>query len=401
MSIREVFIKNVKVQNYRSLEDASVTLNKGLNIIIGDNGAGKSNFLKFLKNHVADVFQNMGYDHHTEHLRGINYYVELSYKDARDQFLLEITCYENGAAGKTIKNTKAEKSVLVTKLKNGNPLYSYLDVGGPLRFEDRHLIKERGNLKDLLTTTLIHFSSPDWAQYITGPGSMRLSARTNIIREEPEYYKQSYISPLFTSFNQDIEVLMEKHGGKADAIGSLIQTWFNKKKKENQFAALLKKYTPVQDIKLNENINVYKADYDIIVQNIVLNFKINNHWVPWSYLSDGTIRLFHIITEVLFGNSNIVLIEEPELGIHPNQLFRIMDFLKVQSLKKQIIISTHSPISLDVLSPDELDAVIITKMTKKGTVMQHLNKAQKDKAKAYIKKVGNLSAYWVHSDLEQ
>jgi predicted ATP-dependent endonuclease of OLD family len=186
-----------------------------------------------------------------------------------------------------------------------------------------------------------------------------------------------------------------------EVIREKIISWFNKRKRKGNYVSLLKKYSPIDDIKLNENINIYEAGNQIIIENIVLNFKINNNWVPWSHLSDGTIRLFHIITEVIFNDSNIILIEEPELGIHPNQLFKIMDFLNLQSQKKQIVISTHSPITLDVISPDELDHIIIAKMTKKGTVLSHLNAKQKSKAKAYIAKVGNLSAYWLHSDLEQ
>ena len=46
--VSDLLIKDVHVQNYKSIQDMKVRFNKGLNIIIGENGAGKSNLLGFL-----------------------------------------------------------------------------------------------------------------------------------------------------------------------------------------------------------------------------------------------------------------------------------------------------------------------------------------------------------------
>jgi AAA15 family ATPase/GTPase len=172
---------------------------------------------------------------------------------------------------------------------------------------------------------------------------------------------------------------------------------FNEKYQMNYY---LSGYSPVQEIRINPNINVYNADNKILVENLLIDFKVNDNWVPWSYLSDGTKRLFYVITQCLSLTDGLLLIEEPELGIHPHQLFSLMEFIKEQSSKKQIIISTHSPIVLDVLSPDELNKINIVKLTKEGTQFYKLNKDQIETAKEYMSKVGDLSYYWLHSDLE-
>ncbi|HEX8329151.1 MAG TPA: AAA family ATPase [Hymenobacter sp.] len=39
------YLKQVRTRDYRSIRDAKVDFKPGLNIIIGDNGAGKTNFL--------------------------------------------------------------------------------------------------------------------------------------------------------------------------------------------------------------------------------------------------------------------------------------------------------------------------------------------------------------------
>jgi predicted ATPase len=117
-------------------------------------------------------------------------------------------------------------------------------------------------------------------------------------------------------------------------------------------------------------------------------------------LSDGTKRLFYLITEVTLTNG-IVLLEEPELGVHPHQLHQIMLFLKEQAEDKQIILTTHSPQVLDVLNSDELDRIIIAEVHKeKGSQFRHLDEKTTAKAKYYLEDEGFLSDFWRYSTLE-
>jgi predicted ATPase len=79
-----------------------------------------------------------------------------------------------------------------------------------------------------------------------------------------------------------------------------------------------------------------------------------------------------------------------------------MDFIKEQSKEKQIIMTTHSPEVLNILEKDELDRIIVTRFDgENGTQMHHLSKKQKKKGQAYMNKIGHLSAFWLHSNLEK
>ena len=99
--------------------------------------------------------------------------------------------------------------------------------------------------------------------------------------------------------------------------------------------------------------------------------------------------------------TGIVLVEEPELGIHPHQFNLIMEFLLEESNHKQIFITTHSPLALNHLKETQLNQILVTEYNlKKGTLIKHLNQAQTKKAKSYMKEVGFLSDYWMISDLE-
>jgi predicted ATPase len=148
----------------------------------------------------------------------------------------------------------------------------------------------------------------------------------------------------------------------------------------------------------------------------MLEFDINGNMLPFESLSDGTKRMFYIITETgvpdtsYFGSGfyssgpdigRILLIEEPELGIHPHQLQLLMDFLKEQSQHKQIIITTHSPQVLDILKNDELNRIIIASHSpEKGTQLRQLTEKEETKAKTYMSETGFLSDYWKYSDLD-
>ena len=141
-------------------------------------------------------------------------------------------------------------------------------------------------------------------------------------------------------------------------------------------------------------------DKQISVQNIYIEFLINGQWQSWQLLSDGTKRLFYLITEVILTNG-VVLLEEPELGVHPHQLHQIMIFLKEQSEAKQIILTTHSPQVLDVLNSDELERIIIADISKEqGSHFRHLDEKTTAKAKYYLEEEGFISDFWRYSTLE-
>ncbi|WP_431199806.1 AAA family ATPase [Mucilaginibacter sp. P19] len=163
----------------------------------------------------------------------------------------------------------------------------------------------------------------------------------------------------------------------------------------------LKLFTPIEDVRVNNNINIYHLESTVVVENVKLDFKINGNWLPWSQLSDGTRRLFYIVSEIT-NTQALVLLEEPELGVHPHQFHLLMNFLKEQSEHKQIIISTHAPKALDHLNLDELNSIVLVNYDQKnGTQLRHLTDDEQAKAQEYAKEVGYVSDYWMYSDLEE
>jgi len=135
----------------------------------------------------------------------------------------------------------------------------------------------------------------------------------------------------------------------------------------------LKKFSPIKLIRIMPNLNLKKIDNTYRADYLNFEFFIDDDWLTWNQLSDGTKRLFYIISEVTL-NKGVCLIEEPELGTYPEQLDLIMMFLKEQAKEKQIILTTHAPRVLDHLKDEELNRIVITKYEKEnGTKMRHLS----------------------------
>lgn len=119
-------------------------------------------------------------------------------------------------------------------------------------------------------------------------------------------------------------------------------------------------------------------------------------------LSEGTFKTLAIIFYLVTDESQLLLLEEPEVCVHHGLLGSIMQLVKDFSQEKQIVISTHSDFVLDGLDPSNV--FIVRFQPDKGTVATHVPKAMsKQDYKAlreYLNSDGNLGEYWRHGDLE-
>ena len=99
----------------------------------------------------------------------------------------------------------------------------------------------------------------------------------------------------------------------------------------------------------------------------------DNISIPATRLSDGTLRFLALLTALYSPTScNLICIEEPELGLHPDILPTIAEILKEASQTKQLIVTTHSDILIDALS-DTPESVIVCENTRGYTTLKRLD----------------------------
>ena len=76
-----------------------------------------------------------------------------------------------------------------------------------------------------------------------------------------------------------------------------------------------------------------------------------------SSLSDGSLRFIALATLFLQPEVNrpsVILVDEPELGLHPYAITMLASLVKQASLKTQVIVSTQSPLLLDHFQPEDV-----------------------------------------------
>jgi predicted ATPase len=95
-----------------------------------------------------------------------------------------------------------------------------------------------------------------------------------------------------------------------------------------------------------------------------------------SSLSDGTLRFIVLTTLFLqpeLYRPSVILVDEPELGLHPYAITMLASLIKQASVKTQVIISTQSPFLLDHFQPED---VLVADRVDGGTQFTRLESAK-------------------------
>jgi predicted ATPase len=80
--------------------------------------------------------------------------------------------------------------------------------------------------------------------------------------------------------------------------------------------------------------------------------------IPSSRLSDGTLRYLCLLAALLDPPADVICLEEPEAGLHPDLLHKLAQLLRRASEKAQLVVTTHSTVLVDALS-DAPEAVVV------------------------------------------
>ena len=374
---KQAYISHVHLKGYKSIRDMEIDLLPGLNIIIGPNGSGKTNFIDgLLEQALAPKFNQKTFS-----------MIEL--RDTKDDiytWLFQITKTNNVERQGFFDELEAKGKGEIRK--NNKLIAEFNDVYQSYRALQENL---KADFFKIFNPTIIVFGNIGNTELLNVYTGIKIDFQNKNI--SGKLWIRPFEKDIVTDFNFNINTF------ENFKESTLIKEFeFKKEIIEN-----LVKFTPIKAVKLKDQFvfNKNPKNKQIFVDFLLLEFQVNDAWFTWNELSDGTKRIFTIITKIVQWNG-LILLEEPELGIHPDQLYLLMDFLKEQSKEKQIIITTHSPEVINILNKDELDRIIVTRYdAEKGTQMHNLSPKQIRKGQIYMKEVGYLSNFWVHSNLEE
>jgi predicted ATP-binding protein involved in virulence len=332
-------IDNIHIKNFRGYEDLNVYFKSNFNLIIGDNGSGKTAILEALTIAMGSFFLGI----RNVETKGI------SPNDIR------IATFE----------FSEEYQFPVEIITTGNINYTQL-------FWERSL----NGLKNR-TTSVNAKSIKDYAEMLYNSISigenMNLPllgyyATGRLFQEGYEKTKNSdkkkkTISSRFRAYDRCLEAI---------STHKKFQNWFRDKEiskiqKRNDDISL----SLVQETVINNlpNCKDFYFEFDPDKpQGLKVEFE-DGRILPFQNLSDGTRNFFallsdiaykaitlnpHLKENVLTETEGIVLIDELDLHLHPEWQKRIVDSLKNTFPKIQFICTTHSPFIIQAAEPNEL-----------------------------------------------
>ena len=94
-----------------------------------------------------------------------------------------------------------------------------------------------------------------------------------------------------------------------------------------------------------------------------------------SSLSDGTLRFIVLATLLLQPASlrpSVILLDEPELGLHPYAITMLASLVKQASVETQVVLATQSPLLLDHFRPED---VLVADRVEGATALTRLDGA--------------------------
>ncbi|ADF54984.1 MAG: ATPase [Zunongwangia sp.] len=299
-------LDRIKIEGYKSIRKLELEL-EPINILIGSNGVGKSNFISFFKL-VNNIYE--------QRLK------QYSLKNGADNLLY---------FGR--KNTKNIKGYL----NFGNNAYSFIlepnNDGGLFIVEENSIYHPAQNNWSF------------WNKDVQESGIKDSSSiRDRYLREHLETYKiyhfhdTSPSAPLRSPANINDNRILKEDGGNLPAYLYLLQEKFPK-----NFKRIEKTIQSVAPFFGSFNLQPDRLDET----RIKLVWNEENHeddYFDASHLSDGSLRFIALTTLLLQPNlPKVIIIDEPELGLHPVAVNKLAGLIKSASQKDcQIIVSTQS-----------------------------------------------------------
>lgn len=338
-------IKSISIDGFKSIKELKYLELEKLNVIVGANGAGKSNFIQIfrmldamshgrfqefiLKNGGADAFPFCGLKETPKITIGFQftsddsssapspfYEFSMSSTDAEQMMLSEkYSGYQTGLLGDEFERVSLESAFFRQKKKItgfASLIYSSISQWTVYHFHDT------GSSAPMRRSEIVEdFEKLDGNARNIAPFLLHLR------QEYPKNYEDivkavRLVIPFFEDFRLDVLKM-----GEAEKVKL---TW---KQKGTEY--------PMQ---------------------------------PY-HLSDGSIRFICLATALLQPvPPTTIVIDEPELGLHPEAIHILAELIKATSIKTQVIVATQSPLLLDQFS---IEDIIVARRQNGTSTFERLN----------------------------
>lgn len=306
-------IKEIKIQNYKSIQNLDLPL-QPINIFIGANGAGKSNFINFFK------LINRVYTQNLQNFLGGNIDAFLYFGQKFSEKLSGALVFENNAIYFQIKPKTHSNTGIITELGD---FFDKNNTNDFTKWQKWHKVIWDKNVEESTLINQKKWRSYHLKNYLEGLKIYHFhdTSETSPLKKIADIHNNQYLKENGENLASYLYYLQEKHSNHFRKIEMAMQS----------IAPFFQKFQ-LKPNKLNEQtigLNWVEKDND---------FLFNAH-----YLSDGSLRFMALATLLIQPEPpKTIIIDEPELGLHPVAISKLAGMIKNASAKSQIIISTQS-----------------------------------------------------------
>lgn len=316
----------ISIKGFKSIKELNDFELKEINILIGANGAGKSNFIsvfklisKISKQELQSFFMQDGGN--------------------PDDYLFMGRKITNTT---TIELEKHPNKYCVTLATNANnQLYIQKDSAYFYgNYANRQIPTTQNSLESNISSSNQHI----------------VEFTKKILRSFKVYHfhDTGINSPIKTPCNTSDNITFKEDGKNIAPFLKMLKTSNNEnfKKSYNQIISTIKLVAPFfSDFHFRDDENISLEWFQKGDSQTPLKAKL---------LSDGTLRFIALAVTFLQPIElmpSIIIIDEPELGLHPSAILLLSELIKSTSFQKKIIVSTQSTELVNYFSPDDIITV--------------------------------------------
>jgi predicted ATPase len=114
----------------------------------------------------------------------------------------------------------------------------------------------------------------------------------------------------------------------------------------------------------------------------------SGEWIPARFMSEG--MLYYLAFEAIryLAPKALLLVEEPENGLHPARIIEVMRILREISKTTQVLLATHSPLVINEMQPEEVS--VVTRKPQEGTKVTPMKETANFEKRSSVYALGEL-----------